>query len=209
MGEEGLQELINGCINQDRSSQKMLYKSFYGFSMSICLRYVSNREEAIEIMNQGFFKVFTKIGSYTDGRPFKNWLGKIMKNAAIDYYRANLKMAYAEDLDNVVDYVTDINMAENNLNYNDLLAMVNQLPNAYRTVFNLFAIDGYSHEEIATMLNISTGTSKSNLFKARKKLKELIAAADASGNTISYHNKIAAPVEEYNGNTFIGYQLSF
>ncbi len=196
MGEEELRQLIRGCIEQNRKSQKMLYKAFYGFSMAICLRYAGDRDEAAEVMNQGFFKVFTKISSYDADRPFKAWLGRIMMNVSIDYYRANLKMAYAEDLENA-EHIYDVNMADNNLNYNDLLAMVQQLPQGYRTVFNLFAIDGYSHEEIADMLNINIGTSKSNLFKARQKLKQMITDADSSAN---YNKRIDFnPVVAMNG----------
>jgi RNA polymerase sigma-70 factor (ECF subfamily) len=181
MGEEELHQLIRGCKEQNRKSQKMLYKAFYGFSMAICLRYAGDRDEAAEVMNQGFFKVFTKIESYDTDRPFKAWLGRIMMNVSIDYYRANLKMAYAEDLENA-EHIYEVNTADNNLNYSDLLAMVQKLPQGYRTVFNLFAIDGYSHEEIADMLNINIGTSKSNLFKARQKLKQMIQEADSSAN---------------------------
>lgn len=185
MGEEEVHHLIKGCVKQDRKSQKMLYKAFYGFSMAICLRYAGDRDEAAEVMNQGFFKVFTKIETYDSTRPFKAWLGRIMTNVSIDYYRANLKMAYAEDLEQA-EHLYDASVAtDNNLNYNDLLAMVQRLPQGYRTVFNLFAIDGYSHEEIADMLNINIGTSKSNLFKARQKLKQMILDADQSGNYIN------------------------
>jgi RNA polymerase sigma factor (sigma-70 family) len=186
MGEEELHQLINGCLKQDRKSQKMLYKSFYGFSMAICLRYTGNRDEAAEVMNQGFFKVFINIERYDVNRPFKAWLGKIMMNVSIDYYRANLKMAYTEDIE-MAENIGDDSMAEKNLNYDDLLAMVQQLPQAYRTVFNLFAIDGYSHDEIAAMLNINAGTSKSNLHKARYKLKQMILKAEASANNSSYN----------------------
>ncbi len=179
MGEEEVHQLIRGCVKQDRKCQKMLYKAFYGFAMGICLRYAGNRDEAAEVMNQGFFKVFTHIESYDTTRPFKAWLGKIMMNSSIDFYRANLKMAYTEDLDNA-EHVTDGQLIDRNLNYEDLLKMVQQLPQAYRTVFNLFAIEGYSHEEIGAMLNINPGTSKSNLHKARQKLKQMVLNADKS-----------------------------
>src|ERR1700761_546682 len=180
MGDEELHQLIGGCIKQERASQKMLYKAFYGFSMGICLRYANNRDEAAEVMNQGFYKVFTRIETYDTTRPFKAWLGKIMMNVSIDYYRANLKMAYNEDLDKA-EGMTDGELPDRKLNYDDLLAMIQKLPNAYRTVFNLFAVDGYSHEEIGEMLGISSGTSKSNLHKARQKLKQMILEADRSG----------------------------
>jgi RNA polymerase sigma factor (sigma-70 family) len=173
MGEEELHHLVKSCLKQDIKCQKMLYKEFYGFSMGICLRYASNRDEAAEIMNQGFFKVFTHIESYKSGRRFKAWLGKIMMNVSIDFYRANLKMAYTEDMDNA-GYISDGELDDKNLNYNDLLIGIQQLPLAYRMVFNLFAIEGYSHDEIASLLNINSSTSKSNLHKARQKLKQLM-----------------------------------
>jgi RNA polymerase sigma factor (sigma-70 family) len=187
MGEEELHQLIRGCIKQDRKCQKMLYKAFYGFSMGICLRYAGNRDEAAEVLNQGFFKVFTHIESYDTTRPFKAWLGKIMTNVSIDFYRANLKMAYTEDLDKA-EHISDGDIVDKNLNYDDLLKMVQKLPQAYRTVFNLFAIDGYSHEEIAVMLHINAGTSKSNLHKARQKLKQMILKADSSAGGSNYNS---------------------
>lgn len=177
MGEEELHQLIKGCLKEDRKCQKMLYKAFYGFAMGICLRYAGNRDEAADVMNQGFFKVFTHIAKYDESRPFKAWLGKIMMNTSIDYYRANLKMAYADDLDKA-EHLSDGELPDRKLNYDDLLSMIQQLPQAYRTVFNLFAIEGYTHEEIAVMLNINAGTSKSNLHKARAKLKQMILDAD-------------------------------
>jgi len=187
MGEEELNQLIRGCIKHDRNSQKLLYKVFYGFAMGICLRYAGNRDEAAEVMNQGFLKVFNRIESYDASRPFKAWLGKIMVNVSIDHYRANLKMAYTEDLDKA-EHISNGDLADKNLNYNDLLAMVQQLPQAYRTVFNLFAIEGFSHEEIASMLKIGVGTSKSNLHKARQKLKIMILRTETSANKRNYNN---------------------
>ena len=179
MGDKELQQLIHSCIEHDRKGQKMLYKAFYGFSMAICLRYTSDRDKAAEVMNQGFLKVFTHIERYDQRKPFKAWLGKIMINVSIDYYRANLKMAYSDDLE-TAEHLSDGDYADKSLHYADLLAMVQQLPYAYRTVFNLFAIDGYSLEEIGDMLNINIGTSKSNLHKARQKLKKMILDAEAS-----------------------------
>ncbi|MDR3697386.1 sigma-70 family RNA polymerase sigma factor [Mucilaginibacter sp.] len=187
MGEKELQELIKGCIKQDRKCQKELYKAFYGFAMGICLRYAGNRDEAAEVMNQGFFKVFSKTGKYNDAIPFKAWLGRIMINASIDFHRSKLKLAFNEDLDQAGE-LSDGGLPDRNLNYEDLLKMVQALPHAYRTVFNLFAIEGYSHEEIAAMLNINTGTSKSNLFKARQKLKEMILKSDARTDSSNYSN---------------------
>jgi len=187
MRDEELHQLIGGCIKQERGSQKMLYKAFYGFAMGICLRYANNREEAAEVMNQGFYKVFTRIETFDTSRPFKAWLGKIMMNVSIDYYRANLKMAYAEDLDKA-EHLSDGDLADKKLHYEDLLKMVQKLPPAYRTVFNLFAIEGYTHEEIGELLGISSGTSKSNLHKARQKLKVMVLEADSAGNNRNYNS---------------------
>ncbi|TEW67972.1 sigma-70 family RNA polymerase sigma factor [Mucilaginibacter phyllosphaerae] len=177
MGEEELHQLVNGCLKDDRLSQKLLYKAFYGFAMGICLRYANNRYEASEIMNQGFYKVFKNLAKFDTAKPFKAWLGRIMVNTAIDYYRANLKIAYTEELDKA-EHINDSEHADKNLGYNELLNMINELPRAYRTIFNLFAIEGYTHEEIGNMLNISPGTSKSNLHKAREKLKLMIAESN-------------------------------
>ncbi|MGY3214864.1 RNA polymerase sigma factor [Mucilaginibacter sp. HD30] len=201
MSDEELHHLIQGCVKQDSKSQKLLYKAFYGFSMAICLRYAANKYEAAEVMNQGFYKIFTKIEGYNSSRPFKAWLSRIMMNTAIDYYRSNLKMAYAQELD-AAEHIGEVSVADNNLNYNDLLTMIQQLPQSYRTVFNLFAIDGYSHEEIAEMLNITTGTSKSNLFKARQKLKQMIMSAEAPA--YDYNNGTEfSPVVAISSNTAI------
>lgn len=177
MGEEELHQLVRGCLKDDRLSQKLLYKAFYGFAMGICLRYAANRYEASEIMNQGFFKVFKNLSKYDLSKPFKAWLGRIMINTSIDYYRSNLKIAHNEELDKA-DHINDTELADKNLNYNELLDMISQLPRAYRTIFNLYAIEGYSHEEIGNLLNISIGTSKSNLHKARQKLKAMIAQSN-------------------------------
>ena len=185
MGEDELHQLIGGCLKQDRKSQKLLYKTFYGFAMGICLRYAVNRDQAAEVMNQGFLKVFTRIESYDAAKPFKAWLGKVMINTSIDHYRANLKMAYTDDLE-AAENMSDGELPDRNLNYNDLLNMVQSLPTAYRTVFNLFAIEGYTHEEIGEMLNINAGTSKSNLHKARVKLKQMVLAAEKPANKINY-----------------------
>ena len=187
MGEEDLRLLIGGCKRQDRLSQKALYKAFYGFAMGICLRYANNRYDASEVLNRGFYKVFSNLDRYDPSKPFKAWLGMIMRNVSIDFYRSNLKIAFTDDLDEA-EHISDGNLADKNLGYDDLIRMVQQLPNAYRTVFNLFAIEGHSHEEIAEILNINVGTSKSNLHKARQKLKLMIFKSDQPASNVNYNN---------------------
>lgn len=184
MGEADLQQLVKGCLNNDRLSQKLLYKTFYGFTMGICLRYANNRYEALEIMNQGFFKVFKNLERYDSQKPFKAWLGRIMVNTCIDYYRSNLKAAYTDELEKA-EHINDTDFADKNIKYNELLDMIGRLPRAYRTIFNLFAIEGYTHEEIGEMLNISIGTSKSNLHKAREKLKAMVLESERVPGYIS------------------------
>lgn len=181
MTEEQLQLLIRGCINNDRQSQKMLYQAFYGFAMGICLRYANNQYEAAEIVNEGFFKIYTHMEKYDQGRPFKAWLTTIMHNVSIDYYRSNIKTTMTDELDEADSKEIKAEI-EDKLAYEDLLAIIQRLPAAYRTVFNLYAIDGYSHDEIGQMLHISSGTSKSNLFKARQKLQQMLAEVSKGGS---------------------------
>jgi RNA polymerase sigma factor (sigma-70 family) len=144
--------------------------------MSICLRYAGNKYDAADILNDGFMKAFTHLNQYNDDKPFHLWLRRIMMNTSIDHYRANLKYRNTIDLDEALSVGAKEDVHQK-LNYEDLLKIIQGLPPSYRTVFNLFAIDGYSHEEIASKLGISVGASKSNLFKARKKLQESIKGA--------------------------------
>ena len=174
MVEEDLKPLINGCRKRDRQSQKMVYQKLYGFSMKICLRFAKKQGEAAEIVNDGFLKAFTNIDKYDENWSFKTWLSRIMHNASIDYYRANLKWSQMEPLDQS-DFFRHEASVERKLGYEDLLEKIRQLPPAYRMVFNLYAIDGYTHEEIANMIGITAGTSRSNLYKARQKLQQMLA----------------------------------
>lgn len=165
--------LIQACIQNDRKSQKELYRLYYGFALRTCLRYAKHKDEAIEVVNDGFMKVFRSLDKYKNEQPFQSWLNTIMINTAIDHYRKRIKQISMQEL-NEHHEVEDREHILSNINYEDLIKLVQRLSYAYRTVFNLFAIDGYSHEEIAKMLNISTGTSKSNLFKAREQLKGML-----------------------------------
>jgi RNA polymerase sigma factor (sigma-70 family) len=174
MIEKELQRIIDGCIEQDRHSQELLYKKLYGFAMNICLRYVENRYEASDVLNEGFFKAFTNIEKYDKSWSFKTWLSKIMHNASIDYYRTNLKWSQLVGLEKSDTKMNDATV-EHKLDYEDLLSMIQNLPPAYRIVFNLYAVDGYSHEEIAEMTGISASTSRSNLHKARVKLQQMLS----------------------------------
>lgn len=178
MAEEELQQIINGCIENDRKSQELLYKKLYAFAMKICLRYADNQYEASDILNEGFFKAFTNIEKYDHDRPFLAWLSKIMYNASIDYYRSNLKWTQWVDLEKSEHNPTE-SIIEHKLDYEDLLTMIQRLPPAYRIVFNLYAVDGFSHEEIAELTGISASTSRSNLHKARQKLQQMLSTSQS------------------------------
>ncbi len=168
-----LSKLLKGCLKGNRKSQDTLYTMYYGYAMSVCLRYSRDRQEAIEILNEGFFKVFTKIDKYTNGQSFKGWLRRIMINTAIDYYRKNEKHFHSVDISYAKDEWQEYDIIDT-IAEQDIIALVQSLPPSYRVVFNLYVIEGYKHEEIAEQLNISVGTSKSNLSVARNKLKRAI-----------------------------------
>lgn len=165
--------LIEGCKIKDRESQRMLYKHYYGYAMSICVRYAQDHEEAREILNDGFMKVFAKIDMYDPKKSFKGWLRRILINTAIDHFRANKKHYYHADITEGHDQVSGADVIAD-LSHNDILELVQKLSPMYRTVFSMYAIDGYNHEEIAKQLGISVGTSKSNLSKARANLRKML-----------------------------------
>jgi RNA polymerase sigma-70 factor (ECF subfamily) len=179
--------LIEGCRKKDRKAQKELYKLYFGFSMKICLRYSKDKEEALEMVNDGFMKVFLNIHRYKDRLSFKAWMSTIMINLSIDNYRSKIRKITMEELTNRHDLEESEHILSK-LNYEELVKLVQKLSTAYRTVFNLFVIDGYTHEEISKMLSISVGTSKSNLFKAREHLKVMLKDLEESGRNLKYNS---------------------
>jgi RNA polymerase sigma factor (sigma-70 family) len=170
-----LEALLEGCRTGNPKSQELLYRQFYGYAMSVCLRYTRTRDEAVEIVNDGFIKVFNNADKIDLTKSFKNWLRRIMVNTALDYYRQNHKHYNHEDIQEAEYLISDNKDASSDVSYEELLGLVQKLSPGYRTVFNLFVIDGYSHEEIADMLSISIGTSKSNLARARINLREMLS----------------------------------
>lgn len=173
---ELLAPLIDGCLRMQEASQIALYRRFYSYGMSICLRYANNRESALEMLNDGFLKVFQKIEQYDRNQPFKPWLRRILINASIDHYRK-----YQQEQTNNYSFYDETsstyNEALSRLEYDDLLKVLHHLPSAYRMAFNLYVVEEMSHAEIAAQLKISVGTSKSNLSKARQKIKELLKSS--------------------------------
>ena len=171
--------IIDGCRRHDRAFQKELYQLFYQYTLKVALNYASSLEEAREIVNDVFLKVFSKIDQYNPAQPFKPWLNKITVFTAIDYYRKNIKNELpTDDLDALHDIGNASDIIDQ-ISADDLRDLVQQLSPACRAAINLFAIEGYEHHEIAAMLDISVGASKSNLFKARAKLKTLLHQQDS------------------------------
>lgn len=169
-----IEKIIKGCRKRRRESQKELYKKFYGYGMSITLRYADSREQAAEILNDAFMKVFTNIEKYDLNRPFKPWLRRIVVNTAINHYHKNEKQRQQVDLELAEQKMRKEQEVLSGVSYDEIIEMVQQLSPAYRTVFNLYVIEGFKHKEIADMLGIAVGTSKSNLAKAKKNLQTIV-----------------------------------
>jgi RNA polymerase sigma-70 factor (ECF subfamily) len=174
---DNLESVITACLANNPQAQKALIKLFFGFAKNIGVRYVSNRDSVEEIINDSFLKVFNNLHKYDNTQPFKAWLRTIVVNTAIDYYRRNQKYQVYENVEktNIVDLEED---AISKISAEEILAYVQKLPPSYRMAFTLYVIDGYSHREIADMLGIKEGTSKSNLQDARKKLQLMILKAN-------------------------------
>jgi RNA polymerase sigma-70 factor (ECF subfamily) len=170
--EPSIHNLLKGCQKNDRKSQRSLYQHFYGYSMSICLRYADNRDEAVELVNESFMKIFKNIAAFDITRPFRPWIRKILINTCINHFRKK-KVDFADEFD-AANNLADSEEILSGISYQEILDIIRQLSPAYRAVFNLHVIEGYKHEEIAEMLNISVGASKSNLSKAKKNLQNLL-----------------------------------
>lgn len=173
MNTTDLDEVLKACKRQDRLAQKELYRQFYRYAMSVTLRYADDEDEAIEIANDAFLKVFLNLNRYDPEKPFKPWFRRILINTAINQVKKKqrFKLTQLMEADFELPSAEDI-LAR--IGFEELMKMVRSLSLAYRTVFNMYVIDGYTHEEIAANLGISVGTSKSNLSRAREKLRQLL-----------------------------------
>ena len=166
-------ELIKGCIRQDARCQRMLFDRYAGKMMSVCLRYANDTMEAEDMIQDAFIKVFQYIGQFKFEGAFEGWVRRIVVNTAIRHLEKK-KMHFKDIDDNSYNAPQIDAQAYTHLGEDDLMKLISQLPEGYRLVFNLNAIEGYSHEEIADMLNIQPGTSRSQLVKARKMLQHQI-----------------------------------
>jgi RNA polymerase sigma factor (sigma-70 family) len=170
-------DLITACINRERKAEYELYTLTYSYLMSICFRYTHSRENAEEILNLGFLKALKNLDKYRPEIPFKVWIRKVMINVVIDEYRKEKK--HKENIEYIEEYDETIyNAVENNviakMNAEEIYELIIKLPPMSQKVFNLYVIDGFSHKEIAEMLDMSEGTSKWHLNFSRNKLKEMI-----------------------------------
>lgn len=164
---------INGCKRNDRASQKKIYVAFQSFAMSLCMKYVNSKDDALEIVNDGFLKIFKELVRYeatseNTTASFIAWLKRIMINTAIDRFRKDKKLELIDELSDSYDNVEYTSeTALQKLSYEEIIKAIKTLPPSYYLVFSLYVIEGYTHKEIAKQLNIVEGTSKSNLAKAR------------------------------------------
>jgi RNA polymerase sigma factor (sigma-70 family) len=168
-----LEKLIKGCSKGDRKAQEALFSVYYGYAMSVALRYSYSREKAADITNEGFLKIFSNIQLFRGEAEFKSWLRKIIVNTALDHYRKEKKHEKQVPIQNGVNELADESVI-NQLQAEDILRIVQSLPEIYRFTFNLYEIEGYSHEEIALKLGTTAGTSRANLSRAKHLLRQMI-----------------------------------
>lgn len=166
-------ELIRQCKSGSLKHQELLYKRFYGYAMGISLRYCLNRDDAMEVVNDAFIKVFNSMKSYDSGKPFKAWLRTIVVNTAIDRRRKDMKLQLNTDLDHADSLTISVTSLEI-LNARDIMDMMKRLPAIQLAIFNLYEIDGYNHEEIADILNIPASSSRVYLSRAKEKMRKTI-----------------------------------
>jgi RNA polymerase sigma-70 factor (ECF subfamily) len=165
--------LIAACLREERWAQKLLYETYYGRLLTVCLRYSNNSEDARDILNEGFVKVFRFLDRYKVGTSLDSWMRRIMINTSIDFYRKEMRHR-SDDLEAAEYKISEDTDIASNYAAQEILKAIQLLPPAYRAVFNLYAIEGYSHKEVAEALGITESTSRSNLVKARVKLKEML-----------------------------------
>jgi RNA polymerase sigma-70 factor (ECF subfamily) len=167
-------KIIEGCKINDRRAQERLYKEFYVSMAAICTRYISNEQDAMGILNDGFLKIFRNIQLYSFAKAgIYTWMSRIMINAAIDFLRKR-SITYVSDLSSAEQETAVENNIVQKINADALLSLIRKLPAATQIVFNLYAVDGLNHHEIGEMLKISEGTSRWHVSEARKQLKKFI-----------------------------------
>ncbi len=171
--EKDFDQIIQGLLRNDRKAQKLLYETYFGLMMKISMRYSEDWDEAKDIVNNGFLKIFTKVENFEGKGSFEGWMKRTMINTALDYLKS--KKVETVSFDDITSYSSDVyveNDAVWSFSEADILKVLQSLPKVSRTVFNLYVIEGYKHKEISELLNISEGTSHWHLLNARKILQD-------------------------------------
>lgn len=173
------EEILKGCVKNDNGCKEMMYKSFYGYLMGIILRYTKNPSDSEELVNDSFIKIFKHVGGFKASknpeelqRSFKGWIAQIASRTAIDKIRSSKAQFYVDDLAESEHPVTQVSVASD-LHVNDILNLLNHLPDTQRLVFNLYEIEGFAHDEISKMLNIPESSSRVYLTRSKNKLRTL------------------------------------
>ena len=166
-------EIILGCLENDIKSQKALFDNYSNKMKSLCLRYVGNEQDAEDVLQEGFILVFTKLKNYKFDGSFEGWLRKIMINVSLRFLKKKKKM-FVENIDDVYSLYDKSENIYAKLSQDDLMQTLYKLPDGYRLVFNMYAIEGYSHKEIGKILKIGESTSRSQLAKAKSRLRVLL-----------------------------------
>jgi RNA polymerase sigma-70 factor (ECF subfamily) len=173
---EEIKGIIEGCVRGEKRAQDALYKKYASLLYGICLRYAKNKMEAEDVLQEVFVKIYNNIHTYHNDGSFEGWLRRIAVNTSITQYRKNLKHAYQEDVDDLVKSKNDpIEVEDLEFTAEEMMLCINKLPAGYKTVFNLYVIEGFMHKEIADMLEIDVNTSKSQLSRAKTYLQRELA----------------------------------
>lgn len=166
-------DFIEACIRKEKWAQQKLYEDHYPVMLPVCKRYSNNSDDALDILHEGFIKVFRHISKYQSGTSLVAWIRRIMINTAIDYYRKKSRKR-TEDLETAYSVSTNDPDVISEMSAKEILGALQELTFAYRSVFNLYVIEGYSHKEVAKQMGITESTSRSNLVKARAKLRAIL-----------------------------------
>ena len=171
--DDNLEQIVRACMDNNPEAQRLLINKYLGYAKSVCYKYAQNDQEGEEIVNDGFLKVFNNLHRYDFAKPFLAWIRVIFINTGIDYYRRNQKREHSINIEGY-DFVSEDTAIYEHISGEDLMFLIQKLPNSYRVVFLLYVVEGFNHREIAEKLGIKEGTSKSNLQDARIKLQEMI-----------------------------------
>jgi RNA polymerase sigma factor (sigma-70 family) len=179
--------IIEGCVRKIEKSQEKLYKKFFGYALSVAMIYANHRDDAIEVVDDSFMKVFNEISRYNTSMPFKSWFRRIIINTAIDRCRRNNKHQFADESQGVMMRDESASV-ESQITASEIIGLLNHLPPLHKLVFSLYELEGYSHEEIANLLNIPESSSRVYLTRAKKHLRDIFPV-HFDTNLVSYGNR--------------------